>query len=400
MMETIRQPAAPPQKLLGVIEWLHQKLFKSWVDALLTLISLAVLWVVLSNILEWVFTQAEWRVVTANLRLFMVGRYPRSELPRVWTSLLVVAFLFGVSWGTWGGIFRTISSMFVGGLVVLALLPFSLQTRAWLVGTVLVLVGGFALSARVVRLRGRTVTLGWVLSFPLVILLLRGLSPRTPVLPAINPNLWGGLLLTLLLAVVGIVVAFPFGVLLAIGRRSKLPIVKGFSIAYIEVIRGVPLITILFMASLMVPLFLPEGLRVEHIIRAMIGLVLFSAAYLAENVRGGLQSVPRGQEEAAAALGLSPALSLGLIVLPQALRAVIPAIVGQFISLFKDTSLVAVSFPLLELLGIARAVIANPEFLGLQAEALLFVAAIYWIFSYTMSYASRRLEVALGVGQR
>lgn len=399
-METIRQPAAPPQKSVGVIEWLHQNLFRSWADALLTLISLAVLWVVLSNVLEWVFTQAEWRVVTANLRLFMVGRYPRPELWRVWASLLMVAFLFGVSWGTWGGIFRSLSTMLGSALLLLALLPFSLQNRLWLVGAALILVGGFVLSARVVRLRGRTVTLGWLLSFPLVIFLLRGVSPATSILPAVNPNLWGGLLLTLLLAVVGIVVAFPFGVLLAIGRRSKLPVIKGFSITYIEVIRGVPLITILFMASLMVPLFLPEGLRVEHIIRAMIGLVLFSAAYLAENVRGGLQSVPRGQEEAAAALGLSPALSLGLIVLPQALRAVIPAIVGQFISLFKDTSLVAVSFPLLELLGIARAVIANPEFLGLQAEALLFVAAIYWIFSYTMSYASRRLEVALGVGQR
>jgi general L-amino acid transport system permease protein len=199
---------------------------------------------------------------------------------------------------------------------------------------------------------------------------------------------------------VGIVVAFPIGVLLAIGRRSKLPVVKLLSILYIELIRGVPLITILFMASVMTPLFLPGNVQVEHILRAMLGLVMFSAAYLAENVRGGLQAIPRGQEEAAIALGLSPMQTMGLIILPQALRTVIPAIVGQFISLFKDTSLVALTFPLLELTGIGRAVIGNPEFLGTQREVFLFIGAVYWIFCYTMSYTSRRLERALGVGQR
>ncbi|MCZ7567263.1 MAG: amino acid ABC transporter permease [Ardenticatenaceae bacterium] len=398
-MATISRPAERPRAALDPIKWLRENLFSSWINTLLTFVSLAILWLVASNLLDWIFTQAKWAVVTQNLRLFMVGRYPQAELWRVWICLLAVVFLFGTSWGTWGGIFRSISALLASGLLILALLPFSLQTRAWLVGAVFVLAGGFVLSTRVVRLRGGTVVLAWLLSFPAVIVLLRGLAPTAPLLPAISTSLWGGLLLTLLLAVVGIVAAFPIGILLAIGRRSKLPVVKMFSIVYIEMIRGVPLITILFMSSIMVPLFLPENIRVDRVIRAMVGLVIFSAAYLAENVRGGLQAVPRGQEEAAVALGLSPTLTMGLIILPQALRAVIPAIVGQFISLFKDTSLVAI-VGLLELLGIARAVVAQPEFLGLQREVFLFIAAVYWIFSYTMSYASRRLEVALGVGQR
>lgn len=399
-MATITQPAERPQTPPNLVRWLRENLFNSWFNTVLTVVSLVFLWFVLSNVLRWILTQAQWAVIARNLRLFMVGRYPPAELWRVWSSLLLVTFLFGLSWGTWGAIFRTLSIMLGSGLLFLAILPFDLRTRAWLVGGVVALLVGLLLATRVVRLRGRTVTLGWLLSFPVVVVLLRGLSPGSTLLPSVDTNLWGGVLLTLLLALVGIVVAFPIGVLLAIGRRSKLPVVKLLSILYIELIRGVPLITILFMASVMTPLFLPGNVQVEHILRAMLGLVMFSAAYLAENVRGGLQAIPRGQEEAAIALGLSPMQTMGLIILPQALRTVIPAIVGQFISLFKDTSLVALTFPLLELTGIGRAVIGNPEFLGTQREVFLFIGAVYWIFCYTMSYTSRRLERALGVGQR
>jgi general L-amino acid transport system permease protein len=166
---------------------------------------------------------------------------------------------------------------------------------------------------------------------------------------------------------------------------------------YIEVIRGVPLITVLFMMQIMLPLFVPGGERIDNVLRAILGFTLFTAAYIAENVRGGLQAIPRGQEEAARALGLNPLLTMGMIVLPQALRVVIPANVGQFISLFKDTSLVAIA-GLLDLLGIARSVLAQSEFLGRQAEVLLFVAAVYWVFAYTLSAVSRRLE-ATGAGR-
>jgi len=239
---------------------------------------------------------------------------------------------------------------------------------------------------------------GWLLYFPFVLLIVRGFG-SIPAVPRVETSLWGGLLLTFLLAVVGILFSSPIGVLLALGRRSRLPAIRVFATLYIELIRGVPLVTVLYMASIMLPLFLPEQIRVDRVVRAMVGFVLFIAAYVAEDVRGGLQAVPRGQYEAAEALGLPGPLVMGLIVLPQALRAVIPSLVGQFISLFKDTSLVAI-IGLFDLLNIGQSVLANPDFLGLHREVYVFAAAIYWVFSYTMSYAARRLEKALGVGER
>lgn len=210
----------------------------------------------------------------------------------------------------------------------------------------------------------------------------------------IGTNNWGGLTLTLFLAITGIVLCFPIGVLMALGRRSSLPIIKGLSIAYIELIRGVPLISILFMGQVMIPLFLPEGVRPDNIVRAIVGLTLFSSAYLAENVRAGLQAIPRGQTEAAASLGLNNPLTLSLIVLPQALKIAIPAIVGQFISLFQDTTLLGI-VGLVELLGISNSVLANPKYLGDYAEVFLFIAVLYWFFCYAMSLGSRRIEQAL-----
>jgi len=219
-------------------------------------------------------------------------------------------------------------------------------------------------------------------------------------LPLVGTGVWGGLLLTFLLALIGIVASFPMGVLLALGRRSGLPVVKLFSILFIELVRGVPLVSILFMAQIILPLFLPEDIRVDRVLRALLAMTLFSAAYMAENVRGGLQAVPEGQVEAAQAIGLSGPLTMLLIILPQALRAVIPAIVGQFISLFKDTTL-AVIVGLLEILGIGKAIIlGNVKWIGQQTEVYLFIALVFWVFTYSMSYASRKLETALGVGER
>ena len=217
-------------------------------------------------------------------------------------------------------------------------------------------------------------------------------------LQPIGTNNWGGLTLTLFLAITGIALCFPIGVLMALGRRSNLPIIKGLSIAYIELIRGVPLISILFMGQVMIPLFLPEGVRPDNIVRAIVGLTLFSSAYLAENVRAGLQAIPRGQVEAAASLGLNNPLTLSLIVLPQALKIAIPAIVGQFISLFQDTTLLGI-VGLVELLGISNSILANPTYLGDYAEVYLFIALLYWFFCYAMSLGSRRIERALHTGR-
>jgi general L-amino acid transport system permease protein len=195
------------------------------------------------------------------------------------------------------------------------------------------------------------------------------------------------------------VLSFPFGVLLALGRRSELPAVRLLSTTYIELVRGVPLVTILFMADVMLPLFLPGELRIDRVARAMGGITLFSAAYVAENVRGGLQAIPSGQVEAAQALGLRGWHTNLFIVLPQALRSVIPANVGLFISLLKDTTLVAI-IGLSELLGIGQAVLAQPDSLGAHLEVFAFVGIIFFVLCYAMSQASYRLEAAMGVGTR
>ncbi len=210
---------------------------------------------------------------------------------------------------------------------------------------------------------------------------------------------WGGLLLNILIAVFGIMFSFPLGVAFALGRRSSLPVVRLFSILYIEFVRGVPFITILFMAQVMFPILLPPEMSIDRVVRAIMGVIMFAAAYMAENVRGGLQAIPKGQYEAAAAVGLNATQTMLLIILPQALRNVIPVLVGQFIGLLKDTTLVTI-VGLLDILGVAQSVLSNPSWIGTQREVYLFVALLFWVLSYGMSYASRRLEQALGVGQR
>lgn len=225
---------------------------------------------------------------------------------------------------------------------------------------------------------------------PVIFILVAGFG----ILPRTSPPLWGGLLLTMLLTVTGIVVSFPIGILLALGRRSHLPVVRSFCVLYIELVRGVPLITVLVMGLLLVPFVAPWlGGPDTAPYRAMVAVTLFSAAYLAENVRGGLQSLPPGQEEAAKAVGLAGWQITLYITLPQALRAVIPALVGQFISLFKDTSLVAI-VGLIDLTGIAQSVVAQTEFIGLRREAFMFIAIVYFGFSYAMSVVSRRIEAS------
>jgi general L-amino acid transport system permease protein len=248
-------------------------------------------------------------------------------------------------------------------------------------------------------LKSGWIVLGWGLSFVLTIFLLRGYRGAA-FLPEVGSGQWGGLLLTFLLAIVGITASFPIGVLLALGRQSSLPVVKTLCILFIEIVRGVPLVTILFMTSILLPLFLPDTLRIDRVLRAMLGMTLFAAAYMAENVRGGLQSIPRGQYEAAKAMGLSRVHTTLLIILPQALRVVIPVIVGQFIALFMDTTL-AVIVGLLELLAVGGAVLnSNPRWLLLDMEVYGFIAVIFWVFTYSMAFASRRLEEAVGLGKR
>ncbi|MBW4487676.1 MAG: amino acid ABC transporter permease [Trichocoleus desertorum ATA4-8-CV12] len=392
--------APPPALSITPWHWLRRNLFNTWYNSLLTLVCLWLLFQVLQAVLGWVFTQAQWTVVQTNLRLFFIGRYPPNLAWRIWLVLGTVVGLAGLSWGSlapprspWFK--RGVSIVTAIALGVAILLPLPLPPRLWLGAIVLLLFGSFGLGKRFATLLKPQLVWAWLGAFPILLWLIGGgLGLRS-----VSTNLWNGLLLTMLLATTSIVLAFPFSVLLALGRQSNLPVVRWFCTLFVEIVRGLPLIGILFLAQVMLPLILPVELRLDRLLRAIAGLVLFNAAYLAENVRAGLQAVPRGQSEAARALGLNPLLVLWLIVLPQALRVVIPAIVGQFISLFKDTSLLSI-FALVELTGIARSVLAQPQFLGRYAEVYLFVGLIYWVFCYSMSIASRRLERHLGIGHK
>jgi general L-amino acid transport system permease protein len=432
----------------GPTQWLKDSLFTGPFGTLTTLGLALLLVFAIRSLLSWAVFGAEfrsnaesvtlirdvtpgaiWGIIAANARLFAIGRYPIDVIWRAWLSLGLIMVMAALSLGAWnfGSPLKQFRKVIVWG---------------WL-ASLLIIIFGF----------------------------LSGVPGVTEgPLRQVSTTLWGGLMLTLVIATVGILFSFPIGVVMALGRRSEVrgvpllwvwgavglviywllagfpadettlnvpvlfrdpPIwpvtlswlsmamlqalvvlgvfwaigyyfqgnmIKTFSIVYIELIRGVPLITVLFMANVMLPIFLPKELEVNNLLRVIIGVILFTAAYMAENVRGGLQAIPKGQYEAAEAVGLSTAKSMRLIILPQALRLVIPAIVGMCISLFKDTSLVAL-VGLFDLLNIARTIVAQPDWLGLQRETFAFVALVYWVFAFSMSRASQRLEQKLGVGK-
>ena len=389
----------PPVTVVGPLAWLRKNLFSTWYNALFTVLILWLAYALLRPAYEWATTEARWGVIEANLTLFMVGQYPREQIGRIWLAIFLLAGLIGLSWGVWRHAVRGFALILLGAGVAFALISLYFQwdvVDEWVIA-VLILLALFVLGRFVPR-GSLIATLGWLLYFPIVFFLVAG-TRYIATVPPVPSTLWGGLLLTLLLAVVGNLCALPLGILLALGRRSKLPVIRTFCIGYIELIRGVPLVTILYMAAVVLPYFLPIGFRPENVYRAMIGFILFEAAYQAENVRGGLQAIDRGQYEAAHALGLSTTLTTVLIILPQALRAVIPALFNSFISLFKDTSLVAI-IGLFEIVRISRSILAQSEWLGTHREVFLFAFLIFWTFNLAFSYGSRRLEEALGVGKR
>lgn len=358
------EPALPPPRgQFGAVAWVRDNLFSSTTNTVLTLLGIAFIAWSVPPILRWSFIDAVWAgddrtaclapeagacwaFVKAKFNQFMYGRYPFDQR---WRVDLVAVLL-------------------VAGLIPMAIprVPFKRENVIYL-----------------------------LVVFPILsyILLLGGLLG----LGYVETSLWGGLLVTLVVAIVGIVASVPLGILLALGRRSKLPVIRLFSISFIEFVRGVPLITVLFMASVMLPIFLPPGVNFDKFLRALIGVALFAAAYMAEVVRGGLQAIPKGQYEAASALGLSYWRMMGLIVLPQALKIVIPGIVNSFISLFKDTSLVLI-IGIYDLLGIVQLGFADPNWVSAKTPATgyVFAAAVFWLFCFSMSrysiYTERRLS--------
>jgi general L-amino acid transport system permease protein len=338
---------------IGVVQWTKSNLFNGVFNSILTIVTLLFLYKVIPPFARWAFidslwfSSAEqcragngacWSIIPANIRFIIFGFYPH-ELhwrPLVAMIMLVGLLLYSKKRDHWK---KSLGYIWIAGLLIMGIL-----------------------------MRG-------------------GLLGLTPV----QSDQWGGLPLTLMLSFFGMIAAYPFGVLLALGRRSKMPAVKTICILYIELIRGVPLISLLFMSAVLFPLFFPEGLTVNKIIRAQAAIIMFTAAYIAEVVRGGLQAITRGQYEAAESLGLNYVQKMRLIILPQALKIVIPPSVGILISAFKDTSLVVI-IALYDVLKTTKSVLANPSWMGFSPEAYLFVALIYFVCCFAMSNYSRRLE--------
>ena len=356
----VKPAKVPPLGERGAIAWVRHRLLSSPFNILFTILGIAVLAMIIPPFVKWAITDANfvghtkadctgdgacWVFVTEKLKMFIYGFYPEAEL---WRAKLTIAIAIG--------------TLFVLKFTHL-----------------------------------RWIKIGMIVLLPVAAIIL--LHGNAFGLPLVETSKWGGLLLTLVISTVGIVLSFPIGVLLALGRQSRLPIIKTLSVFYIELIRGVPLITVLFMASVILPLFFPEGINFDKLVRALIGITFFEAAYIAENIRGGLQAIPKGQYEAADALGLGYWQKMRLVILPQANKVAIPNLVGSFISLFKDTSLVMI-IGLFDLLAMVQLTANDRDWLGLETEGYVFVAFVFWIFTFSMSFYSKRLEAQLDTNNR
>ncbi|WP_392349393.1 amino acid ABC transporter permease [Parasynechococcus sp.] len=314
-----------------------------WLDRLITLTLIALLGWGGWSVMHWLLHGANWSVVSSNLPLYAVGSYPADQR---WRPLLWIA-----------------------GLIALTLLTLMGPRQG---------------------LWRRAMPIAWLAMAPLGLWLLAGGLGLLPV----GTRDWGGLTLTVLLTIGSGLLALPLGVLLALGRRSALPVLRWSSLAYIELMRAVPLIAVLFFGQLLIPLFLPPGLEINRVLRAVVAFALFASAYIAEDVRGGLQAIPPTQQEAAQVLGLSPRQTLQLVVLPQALRIALPSLTNQAVGLLQNTSLMAI-LGLVELLGISRSLLANPDFIGRYLEVYLWLAAVYWLACTAMALLARHLEIQL-----
>ena len=417
MNQSSARPNPPPPRMtVGVPGWIRTNLFSSPTDGIITIVLGAVLALAAIQAVNWVFLTADWTVITSRLPLYIIGRYPQELYWRPLTALLLISVLLGMTWRIWGGLARNFAIALIILTLLAAILPYSplelsqigpdetpsepkaIVSILFTLNIVAVAVG-YGLATLQIFQRPRNFIFAAIGSFIISALLVIG-SSYVPGLEPVPTQDLGGLTLNLLLAAVGIVCSIPIGILLALGRRSQLPVLKVACVGFIEIVRGVPLITLLFMSRHILPLTFPESVSIDELYLAMITITLFSSAYMAENVRGGMAAVATGQTEAARALGLRAWQTTTLITLPQGLRNIIPAIVGQAIGLFKDTSLVFI-IGMLDLVEMGRVTIqGNLEFVDDGHEVYIFIAAVFWVFTFSMSYVSRKIETALGVGQR
>ena len=356
IVEQTEETIKPPATSVGVIGWIKANLFNSWFNSVLTIVSLYFFWKIVPPFIRWAFidslwmsTGAEchesggacWSIISANIRFILFGFFPYESQ---WRPL-------------------------VGMILLVGLLYYSQNRNHW----------------------KKSLAYAWIVGLFIMGLLMKG---GLFGLDSVESTQWGGLPLTLLLSVFGLTAAYPLGVVLALGRQSKMSAIKTICVIYIELIRGVPLITLLFMSSVVFPLFLPEGITINKILRAQVAIILFTSAYIAEVVRGGLQGMSKGQYEAAESIGLNYYQTMRLVILPQALKIVIPPTVSQLISAFKDTSLVVI-IALYDLLKTTQSVLSDPKWMGFSAEAYIFIALIYFVCCFSMSNYSRRLEKEL-----
>jgi general L-amino acid transport system permease protein len=341
-----------PSNSKGMMYWLRSNLFATPLNSAMTVLGIAFLLWIIPPFIQWSIIDANfagstraactgdgacWVFVRAKMDMFMYGFYPELERWRIYLTY---------------GLFFVVIAAFK---YLKNAMPKIIIATIYFITAFILIRGGFF-----------------------------GLE-------TIDTNKWGGLMLTIVVAAVGIVCSFPIGIILAFGRASKLPIIKSVTVTYIEFIRGVPLITILFMSSVILPLFFPEGVTFDKLLRALIGITLFQAAYIAEVIRGGLQAIPSGQYEAADAVGLSYWQKMMLVILPQALKVAIPNLVGSFIALFQDTTLVLI-IGLFDLLAMVQVTGSDTHWLGFDTEAYVFVTLIFWVFCYSMSVYSKSLE--------
>lgn len=402
----------PPISTDAPTEWVRRNLLRTWWDSLLTVVFGGIgIWSLV--ILVRFLAAADFTILRVNLANFIVGRFPRDQLWRPAVSMAIVMALVGFVGGVASATARAAAAE--AGLPFRSSKPLEILRRQWplfvSIAAVLALTqtieptisvaAGMVAGWLVYLLARRSPALVRKWAWLIAIVMVAGAFLVLTAAGGVGFDGWGGIHLNLFITLAGILLAFPFGLLLALGRRSSLPTVRWLSVTYIELIRGVPLITLLLLGIFAIGFFLPAGFRPGPVARVLTAITLFEAAYIAEVVRGGLQAVPKGQLEASQALGMAPWKTIRMIILPQALRATIPAMVGQFISLYKDTTLVSL-VGLFDVLTVSGAANTQPDFLaqGLEVVTLPFVALLFWVGSYSMSREARRLEKRLGVGER
>jgi general L-amino acid transport system permease protein len=416
-----RRQLAPPSTEVGAVGWMRKNLFSSWGNGITTIVLVvAVAWLAV-NFVDWAVLRAVWTapggsachgqgacwaLIHEKYRLIFFGTYPYAEQ---WRPLLAVVVMLAMLVSSadrrmWNS--RLLWIWGIGSFVTFLLMFGQIDIQLGLILFVALGAGGLG-----ILMRGGVAQPGELNGWrALAAIGAVGLGLRLAgILPAwslaiapfsyVETGLWGGIPVTLILATYGLLFAFPYGVLLALGRRSNLPLIKGLCVGFIELIRGVPLISLLIMASVMLPLFLPQGMTFDKFLRAQVAVILFAGAYIAEIIRGGLQSLPKGQFEAADAMGLNYAQKTILIILPQALRVVIPPLINTFIGFFKDTSLVLI-IGIFDFLNTANQALVDPNWAGFPGEVYLFAAFVYFCFCFSMSRYAKYLEVELNKGTR